>query len=300
MKQTIFTGSGVALVTPMKITSTINEINYDVLEQLIEYQISHGTDACIIAGTTGEASTLSEAEYKQLIKEAVHIVNGRIPLIAGSGSNNTATAVYRSILAKEAGADALLIVTPYYNKTSQSGLIKHFTACADAAKLPVILYNVPSRTGVTIAPKTCLTLSKNPYITAIKEASGNIALVTEIASLCEDKLDIYSGNDDQIVPLLSLGGKGVISVLANLLPQETHEICQLFFDGNLEKSRELQLKFLPLIKALFADINPIPIKYALNQFQFEVGSCRPPLYEIEANAKECLQQALKPFLSFQK
>lgn len=295
MKQTIFTGSGTALITPMYPLDSIKsgQINYSALEQLIEYQIEHHTDALIIAGTTGEATTLAETEYQKLIAESVRIVNHRLPVIAGSGSNNTATAVRRSLIAKEAGADALLIVTPYYNKTSQSGVIQYFTSCADAAKLPVILYNVPSRTGVNLLPQTCLKLSENPYITALKDASGNIPQAMDTIHLCGDALDVYSGNDDLIVPLLSLGSKGVISVLSNLLPQETHDICTYYLKGETQKSTCLQLDLLPLIRALFGDVNPVPVKCALNLLGFPAGPCRPPLIEIEPAAKEKLVAALQ-------
>lgn len=295
MKHSIFTGSGTALITPMYPFDSPQKgaINFDVLEQLIEYQISHSTDALIIAGTTGEASTLTEEEYQKLISEAVKITNHRIPVIAGSGSNNTKTAVKRSLIAKDAGVDALLIVTPYYNKTSQSGLIEYFTTCAEAAELPVILYNVPSRTGVNILPQTCLTLSKHPLITGLKDAAANFTQTMDTILLCGDNLDIYSGNDDITVPMLSLGSKGVISVLANILPQKMHDICILYESGKTTESKDLQIELLPLMRALFADVNPVPVKQALNLLGFSVGPCRPPLFKIEPASKEKLITALK-------
>lgn len=294
MKQSIFTGSGTALITPMYPFDAPQNgaINFDVLEQLIEYQISHHTDALIIAGTTGEAPTLTDSEYRELVSNAVYITNGRIPVIAGSGSNHTKTAVNRSLIAKEAGADALLIVTPYYNKTSQSGLVHYFTTCAEAAKLPVILYNVPSRTGVNILPQTCFILSKHPYITALKDATGNLTQMMDTILLCKDDLDIYSGNDDLIVPMLSLGSKGVISVISNLLPKETHDICAFYENGKTAESKKLQFELLPLIHALFADVNPVPVKEVFHFLDIPVGSCRLPLFTIEPAAKEKLMTAL--------
>lgn len=290
MKNTIFTGSGVAIITPM---NPDESINFEKLGQLIDHQIENGTDAIIICGTTGESSTMTDQEHIDTIAYAVERTNHRVPVIAGAGSNHTSYAVWMSKEAKKVGADALLHVTPYYNKTSQTGLIRHFNTIADATDLPIILYSVPSRTGVNITPATCRELSKHPNIVAIKEASGNLSQIAQIAQLCGDDLDIYSGNDDQIVPILSLGGKGVISVLSNVLPQQTHDICQLFFDGKIAESRQLQLQLLPLINALFSDVNPIPVKAAMNLMGLECGECRLPLVEMQPQAKEHLATLLK-------
>lgn len=290
MKNTIFTGSGVAIVTPM---NKDESINFDVLGQIIDNQIENGTDAIVICGTTGESATMSDREHVEAIEYTVNRVNHRVPVVAGAGSNHTSYAVWMSKEAKRVGADALLHVTPYYNKTSQQGLVRHFNAVADATDLPVILYSVPSRTGVNITPATCRELSKHPNIVAIKEASGNISQVAQIAQLCGDDLDIYSGNDDQIVPLLSLGAKGVISVLANVMPRETHDICELFFNGKINESRKLQLELLPLINALFSDVNPIPVKEAMNLMGWNCGECRMPLIGMQPQAKEHLASLLK-------
>ena len=241
MKKTIFTGAGVAIVTPMNPDLSIN---WELLGTLIDDQIAHGTDAIVIAGTTGEASTMTDEEHVQSIRFAVERTAGRVPVVAGAGSNHTDYALWLSREAKQAGADALLHVTPYYNKTSQAGLVRHFMTLADATDLPVILYNVPSRTGVNIQPKTYQELCKHPNITATKEASGNLSQIAMIRSLCGDELDIYSGNDDQIVPILSLGGKGVISVLSNVAPRQTHDICQLYFDGKVRESADLDQRFI--------------------------------------------------------
>ena len=274
MKKTIFTGAGVAIVTPMNPDLSIN---WELLGTLIDDQIAHGTDAIVIAGTTGEASTMTDEEHVQSIRFAVERTAGRVPVVAGAGSNHTDYALWLSREAKQAGADALLHVTPYYNKTSQAGLVRHFMTLADATDLPVILYNVPSRTGVNIQPKTYQELCKHPNITATKEASGNLSQIAMIRSLCGDELDIYSGNDDQIVPILSLGGKGVISVLSNVAPRQTHDICQLYFDGKVRESADLQIKLLPLINALFCDVNPIPVKEAVCMMGWDAGMCRLPL-----------------------
>ena len=290
MKSVIFTGAGTALVTPMKQDGSVD---FTRLGQLIDNQIEAGIDALIICGTTGESAALSECEHISCVEYAVRRAAGRVPVIAGAGSNNTAKAVRLSKAAAEAGANALLHVTPYYNKTSQQGLIRHFTAVADATDLPVILYNVPSRTGVNIAPQTCRILADHPNIAALKEASGNLSQAAETAQLCGDDLTIYSGNDDQILPLLSIGAKGVISVLSNLLPKETHQLCQLCLDGNLEESRRLQLKLLPLIHALFSDVNPIPIKEAMKLTGFDCGPCRLPLVEMSPEGKENLRNRLQ-------
>ena len=261
MKTPIFTGSGLAMITPMHADGSVN---YAEIDRIVEDQIAAHTDAIISCGTTGEASTLEDQEHLDVIGHVVKRVNGRIPVIAGTGSNNTAHAVMMSKEAADLGADGLLVVTPYYNKTSQAGLVASYTAIADATDLPVIMYNVPSRTGVNIAPETAKVLSAHPKINAIKEASGNISQVAKVAALCGDELNIYSGNDDQIVPLLSLGGKGVISVLAHVAPRETHDICQLWFDGKCAESAALQLKMLELCNILFCDVNPIPVNEALN------------------------------------
>ncbi|MEF9975698.1 MAG: 4-hydroxy-tetrahydrodipicolinate synthase [Oscillospiraceae bacterium] len=274
MKNTIFTGAGVAIITPMhKDGST----NYEMLAKLIEFQINNGTDAIIACGTTGEASAMNDSEHLAVIEFAVKKVNGRVPVIAGTGSNDTRHAINLSKEAEKLGADALLHVTPYYNKTSQSGLIRHFNVIADAVNIPIILYNVPSRTGMTIAPETYLELSRHKNIVAAKEASGNISAIAKTVALCGDALDIYSGNDDQIVPLLSLGAKGVISVLSNIMPRETHDICKLYSDGKTKESLALQLKLFSLIEAIFCDVNPIPIKAAVSMMGYESGECRMPL-----------------------
>ena len=286
MKKTIFTGSAVAIVTPM---NPDESIHYEKLGELIDSQIQNGTDAIVICGTTGESATMTDQEHVDCIEYAVKRVNGRVPVIAGAGSNHTSYAVWMSKEAKRVGADALLHVTPYYNKTSQTGLIRHFNAVADATDLPIILYNVPSRTGVNITPATYRELAKHPNIVAAKEASGNISQIAQIAQACGDELDLYSGNDDQIVPLLSLGAKGVISVLSNIMPRETHDICRLFFEGKIAESRALQLKLLPLINALFSDVNPIPVKEAMNMMGWECGECRLPLVSMQPQAKEHLR-----------
>lgn len=268
-------------------------INWELLGTLIDDQIAHGTDAIVIAGTTGEASTMTDEEHVQSIRFAVERTAGRVPVVAGAGSNHTDYALWLSREAKQAGADALLHVTPYYNKTSQAGLVRHFMTLADATDLPVILYNVPSRTGVNIQPKTYQELCKHPNITATKEASGNLSQIAMIRSLCGDELDIYSGNDDQIVPILSLGGKGVISVLSNVAPRQTHDICQLYFDGKVRESADLQIKLLPLINALFCDVNPIPVKEAVCMMGWDAGMCRLPLVELDPEHKELLSREMR-------
>ena len=289
MKKVIFTGAAVAIVTPF------NEegINFEELKKLIDFNIENGTDAIVIAGTTGESATMSDEEHRAAIKFTVEYVNKRIPVIAGTGSNDTLYAVELSKYAEEVGADGLLIVTPYYNKTTQSGLVKHYNYIADRVNLPMILYNVPSRTGVNILPKTCLELSKHKNIVAVKEASGNLSQIAEIKALCGDELTIYSGNDDQIVPILSLGGKGVISVLSNVAPKEAHDICQLFFDGKAEESAKLQIEYLNLINALFIEVNPIPVKTALGLMGFNVGHLRMPLFPMEECNLEVLKKEMK-------
>ena len=288
----IFTGAGVAIVTPMK---DYFEVNYDKLAELLEDQIAGGTDSIIICGTTGESATLSEEEHSKVIKFAIDQVKHRIPVIAGTGSNSTATAIQLSKEAAEAGADGLLLVTPYYNKATQNGLIAHYNAVANEAKLPSILYNVPSRTGCNLAPATVAKLIENEYIVGIKEASGNISQVAEIMHACDGNIDLYSGNDDQIVPLLSLGGVGVISVLSNIAPKETHDIVELFLNGNVKESAALQLKAIPLIKALFCEVNPIPVKAALNLMGKEVGPLRMPLTEMEAKNQAVLAEEMRKF-----
>ncbi len=290
MKNTIFTGAGVAIVTPMNADGSVN---YDGLGTIIDEQVENGTDAIIICGTTGESSTLTDEEHIECIRYCVKRVNKRIPVIAGTGSNDTAYAIQLSKEAEAAGADALLVVTPYYNKTSQRGLVAHFTAIADAVNIPMILYNVPSRTGVNIAVETYKTLSKHKNIVAAKEASGNLSAVAKIIAACGDDLDVYSGNDDQIVPIMALGGKGVISVLSNVLPKETHEMAQLCLDNNVAEAAKLQIKYLELINALFCDVNPIPVKEAMNLMGKNVGSCRLPLYGMEQEKIEKLASALK-------
>ena len=292
MKKIIFKGCGTAICTPF----SDNGINYDALKSLLEFQISEGTDAIIVCGTTGEASTMSTEEKKSVIKFTVETVANRIPVIVGTGSNNTISAIELTKYAEEVGADGALLVTPYYNKTTQAGLISHYTAIANSTTLPLILYNVPSRTGLNILPSTCLELSKIPNIVAIKEASGNISQVAEIAHLCKDNLYIYSGNDDQIVPILSLGGIGVISVLSNVLPKYTHDIVNDYMNGNIKSAMRAQLDSLPLIKALFCEVNPIPVKEALNQIGYNFGKPRLPLVELSASNKEILSKELKKFL----
>lgn len=289
----IFTGAGVAIVTPMKENG---EVNFEKLGEILEEQIAGQTDAIIICGTTGESSTLTHEEHLDAIKYTIDKVNKRIPVIAGTGSNYTQTAIYLSQEAEKYGADGLLLVTPYYNKATQKGLIEHYTAIANSVKLPIILYNVASRTGCNIEPKTAAYLAEHvENIVAIKEASGNISQVAEIAALTQGKMDIYSGNDDQIVPILSLGGKGVISVLSNVAPQYTHDIVAKFMEGKVEESRDMQLKALPLIHALFCEVNPIPVKTALNLMGKEVGPLRMPMTEMEEAHQEVLKKAMKDF-----
>ena len=278
----LFEGSGVAIVTPFK----DGKINYDAMGNLIEWHIENKTDAIIVCGTTGESATMSDEERKTAIKFVVDKVNKRIPVIAGSGSNNTAYSVELSKYCQEVGADGLLVVTPYYNKSTQDGLIKHFTTIAESVDIPIILYNVPGRTGVNIKPTTVEKLSKVKNIVAIKEASGDISQVAEISRLCGDDFVIYSGNDDQIVPILSLGGSGVISVLANILPKETHDIVEKYLSGDIEEARKLQLSLNELVSSLFIEVNPIPVKAAMNLMGLEAGELRLPLVEIsETNLK---------------
>ena len=288
-KKRIFTGAGVAIVTPMNADGSVN---YEAMGQLIEQQVTGGTDAMIVCGTAGEYSTLTDEEHRRVIQFTVAQVNHRIPVVAGTGSNDTAYCLELSQEAEKMGVDGLLLVTPYYNKCSQKGLIRHYLTVADAVDLPMILYSVASRTGVNILPETLKELSKHPNIVAVKEASGSISQVAKIRHLCGDDLDVYSGNDDQIVPLLSLGGIGVISVLSNLMPKETHDICQLYFDGKVQESAALQLKLLDLINNLFSDVNPIPVKEALNMMGFPAGPCRMPLCEMDDGPREKLRASM--------
>ena len=268
-------------------------INWEELGRLIDWQIENSTDAIIVCGTTGESSTMSDEEHLNAIRFAVERAAGRVPVVAGAGSNDTAYAVNLAKESKEAGVDGILVVTPYYNKTSQRGLIAHYNTIADATDLPMILYHIPGRTGVTIAPQTFKELSRHPNIVAVKEASGNISKIAETKYLCGDDLDLYSGNDDQIVPILSLGGIGVISVLSHVAPKATHDICQLYFDGKVKESARLQLEYMDLIHALFIDVNPIPVKDAMNQMGFAAGPCRMPLYPMSDGDRAVLTAALK-------
>ena len=288
MSETLFQGSGVAIVTPF----TQDGVDYNKLEELIEYQVKNLTDAIIICGTTGESSTMADEEHKKAIEFTVQTVNKRIPVIAGTGSNDTRYCIELSQEAQNLGADGLLSVTPYYNKTTQKGLVAHFTAIANSVNIPIILYNVPSRTGVNICPQTCYELSKVDNIIAIKEASGDVAQAAHIKSMCGNDLDLYSGNDDLIVPLLSLGGKGVISVAANVMPKEVHDVCQLYFDGKTKESCDLFLKMLDIINRLFIEVNPIPIKTAMNLLGFNVGNLRLPLTEMCGENLEILKNSL--------
>ena len=289
MANHIFTGSGVALITPM---NSDGSVNYPVLADLLEFHVANKTDAIIACGTTGEAATLSEKEHCEVLAFVAEKINGRVPVIAGTGSNDTSTAVMLSKEAQKYGIDALLTVTPYYNKTSQAGLIKHFNVIADSVDLPVILYNVPSRTGCNIQAKTYAELCKHPNIVAAKEASGDISQVALIRSLGGDKLDIYSGNDDQTVPFMSLGALGVSSVFANICPEEMHNICQLCLDNDFAEAQKLHFHYLELMNILFSDVNPIPVKTAMNLFGFEAGECRLPLVPMSTagyhNLKDCL------------
>ena len=288
-KQTIFKGAATALITPLN----ENGIDFENFGRLIDWQIEQGIDALVICGTTGEASTLTDAEHKEAIRFAVERINGRVPMIAGTGGNDTAYAVELTKYACEAGADACLVVTPYYNKATQNGLVKMFTAIADASTKPIILYNIPSRTGVNIAPETFVKLAEHPRIAAVKEASGNISQCVKIMQLVGDKIDMYSGNDDQIVPLLSLGGSGVISVLSNVFPKETSELCKKFFNGDVSGSAEMQFKYLPLINASFSEVNPIPVKAAMSKLGFGENYVRLPLTPMEDAHAEVLYSEMR-------
>lgn len=287
----IFKGAGVAIVTPF---TKSNEVDYEKLGELIEFQIKEGTDSIIICGTTGESSTLTHEEHLECIRYTVDKVNKRVPVIAGTGSNCTDTAIYLSKEAQKVGADGLLLVSPYYNKATQNGLIAHYTAIAKAVDLPIILYNVPGRTGCNILPKTVANLVNNvDNIVGIKEASSNIKQVADIMHLTDGKIDLYSGCDDIIVPILSLGGIGVISVISNIMPKETHDLVMKYLEGDIKGSLDLQLKMLPLVDALFCEVNPIPVKKALNLMGFDVGSLRLPLTEMEPANAERLAEAME-------
>lgn len=289
----IFTGAAVAIVTPFNEDTTVN---YEKLDKLIEYQIENSTDAIVICGTTGEASTLSHEEHLDVIKHCVKTVNKRVPVIAGTGSNSTETAIYLSKEAEAAGADALLLVTPYYNKATQGGLYVHFKDTADAVNIPCILYNVPSRTGCNILPETAVKLAHDvKNIVAIKEATGNISQIAKLIQLADGCIDVYSGNDDQIVPIMSLGGLGVISVLSNVAPKQTHDMCQACLDGDFKKAAKMQLEALPLINSLFSEVNPIPVKKALNLMGFEAGPLRKPLTEMEEAHAKILEENMKVY-----
>ena len=288
-KQTIFRGAATALITPL----TPSGVDYEALGKLIDWQIEQGIDALVIAGTTGEGATLTYDEHQEVIRYSVERAAGRVPIIAGSGSNDTSRAVTLSRFSCDAGADALLVVTPYYNKATQKGLIAMYNTIADAVDKPIILYNVPSRTGIGIEPRTYLALAEHPNIVAIKEANGNISKIVETARLVGDKLDIYSGNDDQVVPILSMGGSGVISVLSNVMPAQTHEMCQRFFDGDLVGAAKMQMEYLPLINALFSEVNPIPVKAAMAAMGFCENYVRLPLTPMEEGHWEKLRALME-------
>lgn len=287
----IFKGSAVAIITPF----TEDGVNYKKLKELIEWHIQEKTDAIVICGTTGEASTMTGEERKKTIKFTVDIVNKRIPVIAGTGTNNTAASIEMSKFAESVGVDALLVITPYYNKTTHKGLIKHFEAINNAVNTPIILYNVPGRTGVNITPNELFELSKYKNIVAIKEASGNISQIVQMKALCKDKIDIYSGNDDQIIPIMSLGGLGVISVLANILPKEVHNITTSYINGNIQEALKIQLDTLDIANKLFIETNPIPVKTALNLMGKDVGAFRLPLCEMDNTNLELLKDSLKEY-----
>ena len=291
MKNTVFTGSAVAIITPFN----ENGVNCDELGRMLDYHVDNGTDAIVICGTTGEASTMPDEEHCAAIKYTVDKIAGRIPVIAGTGSNDTPHAIKLSKFAESAGADAILTVTPYYNKATQKGLIAHFTAIAESINIPVILYNVPSRTGCNIKPETLLKLAEVDNIVAVKEASGDLSQVAKIASICGDKLDIYSGNDDQILPIMSLGGKGVISVVANVAPRETHDMIYKFHDGKVQEAKDMQLGMIELVDALFCEVNPIPVKTALRLMGWNTGDLRLPLTDMEEGTLNQLKTALKNY-----
>lgn len=292
MKNTIFTGAGVAIITPM---NDDGSINYEGFAENIEYQINNGTDAIIVCGTTGEASTMTDEEHIECIRFTVEKTKGRVPVIARTGSNDTKYAVELSKTAQEKGADGLLLVTPYYNKASQKGLIAHFGAISEAVDIPIILYNIPGRTGVSIEIDTYKRLAEFKNIVAVKEASGNISYTSKLISQCGDTLDVYSGNDDIIVPMMSIGSKGVISVLSNIMPKETHEMTKLCLENNIKAAAELQMKYLGLINSLFIEVNPIPVKEAMNMMGMAAGPCRLPLCEMTDVHKENLKASLSKF-----
>lgn len=287
----IFEGSGVALITPF----TEDGVNYNKLKELLEFHVKEGTDAIIICGTTGEATTMTTEEKKETIKFTVETINKRIPVIAGTGSNNTKASIEMSKYAESVGVDGVLVITPYYNKTNNEGLYKHFEAINNAINIPIILYNVPSRTNMNISPETLLKLSSLSNVCAIKEASGNLSQVAKMMALCKDKIDLYSGNDDQIIPIMSLGGKGVISVLANIIPHTVHEMTKAYLDGNVKKAQSLQLDNLKLANDLFIETNPIPIKTGLNLMGKQVGPLRLPLYKMDPKNEEILKNTLKEY-----
>lgn len=289
----IFTGAAVAIVTPM---NQDGSVNYECFKQLIEEQIAGGTDAIVVCGTTGEASTLTHEEHLDVIKYCVEVVAKRIPVIAGTGSNCTETAIYLSTEAEKYGVDGLLLVSPYYNKATQNGLFAHFKAIADSVKVPILLYNVPSRTGCNILPQTIVRLcTEVENIVGVKEASGNISQIADLAALAKGKVDIYSGNDDQIIPIMALGGKGVISVLSNVAPRQTHDICQKFLDGDVQGAMQMQLDAIDLVRALFCEVNPIPVKEALNLMGKKVGPLRMPLSQMEEANSKRLAAAMKEY-----
>lgn len=290
MNNTVFTGAGVAIVTPMNADGSIN---YSQLAENIEFQIKNHTDAIIVCGTTGEASTMTDEEHIEIIRFTVEQTKKRVPVIAGTGSNDTAYAIKLSKEAEEVGADALLVVTPYYNKTSQKGLVAHFTAIADVVNIPIILYNIPGRSGISINIDTYSELAEHKNIVAVKEASGNISYVAQLIDKFGDKLDVYSGNDDQIIPIMSLGGKGVISVLSNILPKQTHDMTQLCLDNDFKSASKLQIKYLDLINSLFIDVNPIPVKEAMNLMGMNAGNCRMPLVEMSDNDIRILKSTMQ-------
>lgn len=292
MKNPIFTGAAVAIITPM---NEDGSVNYEEFGRFIDFQIENGTDAIVVCGTTGESSTLKVVEHNEAIKWCVEYVNHRVPVIAGTGSNSTACAIEISKEACDAGADALLLVTPYYNKTSQRGLIAHYAAIHDATNLPIILYNVPSRTGLNIAPETAYELSKLPRINGIKEASGSLEQIEKIHELCGDELNLWSGNDDQIYDLMERGGKGVISVLSNICPQETHDIVQKYLDGDKEGSKALMDKYMKLAKSMFVDVNPIPVKEAVSLIGFNAGPVRMPLIEMDEKNKAYVKETMEEY-----
>lgn len=289
MKKPIFRGAGVAIITPY----TEDGINFDELGRIIDDQIENHTDAIIITGTTGESATMSHDEHKAAIKYAVEKTKGRVPVIAGTGSNETRVAIEFSKYAEEVGADGLLVVTPYYNKCTQNGLIRHYTMIADSVNIPLVLYDVPSRTGVSIQTATYAELAKHPRIVAVKEANGDLSKILRLRAACGDDLVLYSGNDDQIVPILSLGGQGVISVLSNVAPKATHDMCQLYFDGKVEEAAKLQIEYSDLIDALFCEVNPIPVKVAMRKLGWNAGPLRMPLCEMEPAHEAQLEKALR-------